>query len=91
MEARYRSSKDDSYTTLRIQKQKIQKLRRDNHRLQEELVLETRQAQQTLSGRSFSKSGSMEDNPLALKDQIEGYVKKIEVCVSLCSKNYLAL
>ncbi|ETO26726.1 hypothetical protein RFI_10407 [Reticulomyxa filosa] len=43
MEARHRTMNDDSVQTMRMQRQKIEKLRRDNDKLKEELAIETRQ------------------------------------------------
>lgn len=72
MEARYRLYNDDSVQTIRMQRQKISKLKRDNSRLKEELALETRQAKIALQ-----MSGTAQISKL--QDQGDLYSRKIDV------------
>jgi len=72
MEAKYRLFNDDSVQTIRMQRQKISKLKRDNDRLKEELALETRQAKMALQMRGTAQKSMSED-------QGDFYQRKIEV------------
>ena len=72
MEAKHRLFGDDSVQTIRMQRQKIDKLKLDNERLKEELALETRQA--NMHGSMGSTS-----NITNFKDQGEMYQRKIEI------------
>lgn len=72
MEAKHRQFTDDSVQTIRMQRQKIEKMKRDNERLKEELALETRQAKMALT-----QSGATQITKL--QDQGDMYQRKIEI------------
>lgn len=63
---------EDNQTAVRMQKQQIEKLKKDNDRLKEELSLETRQARQ-----ANNMSASVQI--AKLQDQGDGYSRKIEI------------
>ena len=72
MEAKHRLFGDDSVQTIRMQRQKIDKLKHDNERLKEELALETRQAN--------ASTGIVGTTHITnFKDQSEMYQRKIEI------------
>ena len=70
MEISHRHINEDSQSMLRMQRQQIDKLKRDNDRLKEELALETRQAKQV---NNLSTSAQI----AKLQDQSELYLRKI--------------
>jgi len=72
MEAQIRLTNDDSVQTIKMQRQKIKKLRNDNKRLKEELEIETRQAK-----RSLEKTGAT--TLASLQQQGNFYEKKMEL------------
>lgn len=71
MEATRKACNDDSVQTIRMQRQKIVKLKRDNDRLKEELAVETRQAKAASSTTSAAQISR-------LQDQADMYSRKIE-------------
>lgn len=72
MEINRKSYSEDSQNTIRMQKQQIDKLKKDNERLKEDLALETRQAKQA---NNVSASAQISK----LQDQADLYSRKIEV------------
>ena len=76
MEAKHRTSNDDSIQTIRMQRTKIEKLKNDNERLKEELALETRQSKMTLKS-SSKHSNNSELSSIA--ESGEMYLRKIEI------------
>jgi len=71
MEINRRSYTEDSQNTIRMQRQQIDKLKKDNERLKEDLALETRQAKQA---NNMSASAQI----AKLQDQGDTYTRKIE-------------
>ncbi len=63
---------DDSANTIRMQRQQIDKLKKDNDRLKDDLAIETRQAKQA---NNLSTSTQI----AKLQDQADMYAKKINV------------
>jgi chromosome segregation ATPase len=72
MEISRKSFNEDSQSTLRMQRQQIEKLKRDNERLKEDLALETRQAKQA---NNMSASAQI----AKLQDESDTYTRKIEI------------
>ena len=70
MELNRKTNNDESQNTLRMQKQQIEKLRKDNERLKEELALETRQAK-------IANNAHASFTIAKLQDQGEVYAAKI--------------
>lgn len=71
MEVSRKTFSEDSVNTVRMQRQQIAKLKKDNERLKEDLALETRQAKQA---NNVSASAQISK----LQDQAEMYTRKIE-------------
>lgn len=71
MEVNRKTFSEDSVNTVRMQRQQISKLKKDNERLKEDLALETRQAKQA---NNVSASAQISK----LQDQAEMYNHKIE-------------
>jgi len=72
MEVNRKANSEDSQNTIRMQRQQIFKLKKDNDRLKEDLALETRQAKQ-----ANNQSASVQI--AKLQDQADMYARKIEV------------
>lgn len=72
MEMTRKTYSEDSQNTIRMQRQQIDKLKKDNDRLKEDLALETRQAKQA---NNMSASAQI----AKLQDQADMYTRKIEV------------
>jgi len=72
MEVNRKTYSEDSQNTIRMQRQQIDKLKKDNDRLKEDLALETRQAKQA---NNMSASAQI----AKLQDQADHYTRKIEV------------
>jgi chromosome segregation ATPase len=72
MELSRKHYNEDSINTLRTQRQQIDKLKKDNDRLKEDLALETRQAKQA---NNMSASAQISK----LQDQGDMYTRKIEI------------
>jgi chromosome segregation ATPase len=72
MEVNRKTYSEDSQNTIRMQRQQITKLKKDNERLKEDLALETRQAKQA---NNMSASAQI----AKLQDQADMYTRKIEV------------
>jgi len=72
MEVNRKTYSEDSQNTIRMQRQQIFKLKKDNDRLKEDLALETRQAKQA---NNMSASAQI----AKLQDQADMYTRKIEV------------
>jgi len=72
MELNRQKYNEDSQNTIRMQRQQIDKLKKDNDRLKEDLALETRQAKQA---NTMSASAQI----AKLQDQGDLYRRKIEV------------
>jgi hypothetical protein len=71
MEVSRKAQYEDSGNTVRMHRQQIDKLKKDNERVKEELSLETRQAKQ---GNNMSASAQI----ARLQDQADMYSRKIE-------------
>jgi hypothetical protein len=72
MEMTRKTYSEDSQNTIRMQRQQIDKLKKDNDRLKEDLALETRQAKQA---NNMSASAQI----AKLQDQADMYTRKIDV------------
>lgn len=72
MEVNRKANSEDSQNTIRMQRQQIFKLKKDNDRLKEDLALETRQAKQA---NNMSASAQI----AKLQDQADMYSRKIEI------------
>lgn len=72
MEVNRRTYSEDSQNHIRMQRQQIEKLKKDNERLKEDLALETRQAKQA---NNMSASAQI----AKLQDQGDMYTRKIEI------------
>merc|ERR1719329_1753658 len=71
MEVNRKTYAEDSTNTIRMQRQQIDKLKKDNERLKEDLALETRQAKQ-------ANNQSASAQIAKLQDQADLYSRKIE-------------
>mmetsp|Transcript_25602 Transcript_25602/g.36081 ORF Transcript_25602/g.36081 Transcript_25602/m.36081 type:complete len:510 (+) Transcript_25602:33-1562(+) len=71
MEVNRKTYAEDSTNTIRMQRQQIDKLKKDNERLKEDLALETRQAKQ-------ANNQSASAQIAKLQDQADLYARKIE-------------
>jgi chromosome segregation ATPase len=71
MELTRKQSNEESANTLRMQRQQIEKLKKDNDRLKEDLALETRQARQANNMSATAQIAK-------LQDQGDIYTRKIE-------------
>lgn len=71
MEVNRKTYAEDSTNTIRMQRQQIDKLKKDNERLKEDLALETRQAKQ-------ANNQSASAQIAKLQDQADMYARKID-------------
>lgn len=71
MEVNRKSHNEDSQNTVRLQRQQIEKLKKDNERLKEDLALETRQARHA---NNLTASAQIAQ----LHDQSDVYARKIQ-------------
>lgn len=71
MEGNRKTYAEDSTNTIRMQRQQIDKLKKDNERLKEDLALETRQAKQ-------ANNQSASAQIAKLQDQADMYARKID-------------
>lgn len=69
---------EDSQNTIRMQRQQIDKLKKDNERLKEDLALETRQAKQASNMTASAQIAKLQDQGDTFARKIQLEQKKIE-------------
>src|ERR1700743_1653794 len=86
MELHRRDLHDDNTNTLRMQRQQIDKLKKDHERIKEELALETRQAKLSNNMSATHSIAKLQDQGDIYQRKIESEKKKIDELSSAAKK-----